>query len=510
MSDATEVVALLTADRAYPAFERLVLGARERVSMGFRIFDPRTTLHSPEARAIGSDWFDLVAHTLSRGVAMDIVISDFDPIVRPDYHQRATRCVRQLLAAGEVSGRPDLLQAQASLHPARVGFLPSLLLWPRARGYLKRTVAELNAKTPAARDRTLSELPLLRGLLRRDGSGMVSMRQSLPRLAPVTHHQKLAVVDGQGVYIGGLDLNNRRFDTAEHDRPAEETWHDTQVLIHGPVGKAAQAHLRSFRAVTHGAAPPEAPGLLRTISRARRRPALLLSPLPVLAELAQAHSAQVEQSSKLIYLETQFMRDTTLARTLARRAGAEPGLNLIVVLPAAPDDVAFENSGGRDARYGEYLQAKCIDILMRGFGDRVFFGSPGQHRKASTRSRATIYGAPLIYLHSKVSIFDTRAAIVSSANLNGRSLNWDTEAGVMLEDEAAVLDLRGQCFAQWLGGPVPSDFSDPETAVAAWRARARQNIRRPPEDRRGFILPYASGPARRFGRSLPGIPEEMV
>jgi phosphatidylserine/phosphatidylglycerophosphate/cardiolipin synthase-like enzyme len=511
MGAQTHVTPLLTAEQAFPAFETMVLEAQDHVTLSFRIFDPRTTLRSPGGRTIGRDWFDLLVYTLARGVALDIVLSDFDPIVRPDYHARATRCFRMILAAGEMSGRSDLLTVATSLHPARVGYLPSLALWPKAHGLLKRTVAELNAKTPAARDRALSELPLLDPYLTRDKAGEVALRRGkLPRLTPVTHHQKLAVADGEVLYIGGLDLNDRRWDTPRHERPAEETWHDTQLLLRGEVARLADVHLRSFRRVTAGDAPPETPGLLRTISRARRRPALLMSPLAVLGEIEAAHRDQVKASSGLIYLESQFFRDTGFARALARRARAEPKLTLVVILPAAPDDVAFEDNSGIDARYGEYLQAKCIDILQRAFGPRVFFGSPGQQRAARRGGRSTIYGAPLIYLHAKVSIFGERAAIVSSANLNGRSFNWDTEAGVMLDEPEQVRDLRARCFAHWLSAPVASAFSDPVRAVDTWRARARENIAKSPEDRVGFLLPYASGPARRFGRSLPGIPEEMV
>lgn len=506
-----EVTPLLTAEEAYPALERMFLSARERVSVGFRIMDPRTDLHSPEALEIGRDWFDLIVHTLARGVALDIVVSDFDPIVRPDYHARATRCRRIILAAGEVSGRPDLLQVASSLHPARVGFLPALALWPKTSKLLRKTASDLNAQTPASRTRALSEMPLLDRYLTQDAEGRVRLRRGrLPRLTPVTHHQKLAVADGEVLYIGGLDLNDRRWDTTDHDRPARETWHDTQLLVRGEVARMGEVHLRSFRGVTQGAVPPETPGLLRTLSRARRRPALLMSPLPVLGEIEAAHRAQLKASGGLVYLESQFLRDTGFARALARRARAEPNLALIVILPAAPDDIAFRGNSGMDARYGEYLQAKCIDMLQRAFGDRAFFGSPGQLRAADGPGRQTIYGAPLIYVHAKVSIFEERAAIVSSANLNGRSFNWDTEAGVMLQDRDQVRALRDRCFAQWLSTPVDAAFRDPARAVAAWRTRARENIRKAPGDRLGFLLPYASGPARRFGHSLPGIPEEMV
>ncbi|MGB3691012.1 MAG: phospholipase D-like domain-containing protein [Jannaschia helgolandensis] len=506
-----ESTPLLTASQGFPALERLFLNAESRISLGFRIFDPRTRLHSPEARTIGKDWFDLIVHTLKRGVEIDLVLSDFDAIVRPDYHQRATRCVRLALAAAEVAGHPERLRASASLHPARIGWLPSLALWVRARGFLLRTGVELNALSPAARTRRLSELPQLRPYFIEGDERKVTLKSlKLPRLCPVSHHQKVAVADGNTLYIGGLDLNDRRYDTPDHNRPASETWHDTQLLIRGPVAAQTEAHLANFRDVTYGAPPVDAPDLLRTISRRRKTLPTFMSPLPVLSELAEAHAARARAATGLIYLESQFFRDTSFARLLARKARRTPALSMVLILPAAPDDIAFKNNSGSDAKYGEFLQAKCVSILRKAFGDRLFIGSPAQRRKAEENSRATTYGAPLIYLHAKVSIFDDTAAIVSSANLNGRSFRWDTEAGVTLTDPAHIEDLKTRCISHWLDGPVPEAFLDPKRAVDAWWARAHANARRAPEDRDGYILPYASAPARRFGRNLPGIPEEMV
>jgi phospholipase D1/2 len=113
----------------------------------------------------------------------------------------------------------------------------------------------------------------------------------------------------------------------------------------------------------------------------------------------------------------------------------------------------------------------------------------------------------LVYVHSKVSIFDDQTAIVSSANLNGRSLRWDTEAGMMLTDQKDVTALMSRCFQHWLPG---HDQPHLEKTVKLWRKRAHENAQTPPEDRHGFILPYPIAPGRRFGRNLPGVPEEMT
>ena len=503
---------LLTAEQAFPEFERQFLAARSEISLGFRIFDPWTKLHSDEAQAIGETWMDLIAHTLARGVRVSIVISDFDAVLRPKMHRQTWASIRALTAAGELSGRPELLDCHASMHPARVGVVPRLIFWPGTFFMVRGYAEEVNADPKADSDRVLSEVPFLRRQLRRIRNKLAARLWPVPVLVPVSHHQKLAVFDREMLYIGGLDLNDRRYDTPKHRQFAEQTWHDTQVLLSGPEAKDAWTHLHSFEAVTQGdKPPPKLPNLLRTISRRRRFGAFRMSPVPCVTELAAAHDAASSATEKLIYLETQFFRDRHFARTLARAARKNPELKVILILPAAPDDVAFENSDSGDARYGEYLQAKCVDILRKAFGNRIFIGSPAQQRPSNRDDRSQIYGAPLVYLHAKVSIFDDSTAIISSANLNGRSLRWDTEAGVRLNNNAEVAELKRASFRHWLGEEeLDKRFFDTNTALEAGRDRARQNVRSQPEDRIGFILPYTSRPARRFGRRFPGIPEEMV
>ncbi|MFC6587004.1 hypothetical protein ACFQDZ_07085 [Sulfitobacter pacificus] len=58
---------LITAQEAYPRLEALFLDAKERIDMGFRLFDPSTRLLSERARAVGDTWTDLFLHTLKRG-----------------------------------------------------------------------------------------------------------------------------------------------------------------------------------------------------------------------------------------------------------------------------------------------------------------------------------------------------------------------------------------------------------------------------------------------------------
>ena len=535
---------LLTASEAYPAFERAVLRSQTEIWASFRIFDPMTRLRSPEARAVGETWWDLLVHTLRRGVSINIVLSDFDPVARPSLHRGTWSSLRKLWAAAEAAGPGAApLRARAALHPAVTGLLPRAACWPQATLCVHRTARWLNAQEPERRAAALRDMPGLRDFLRQNGDGRVRARRwGMPRLHPATHHQKLAVFDRRRLYIGGLDLDERRWDTPEHDRPGDETWQDLQLMVEGPVVAEAQAHLESFLDVTAGRAePPPQKLLLRTMSRPRPWAIAGFGPETVSQEILDAHVMLAGRARKLIYLESQFFRDTRLARRLARAGRENPDLGLILILPAAPEEVAFGRVWGLDTRYGEHLQARCLRILDEAFGPRLFVGGAAQPRQhprdrgglpaqsgpegkdgpeefsgedppeapPEGAGRGVLRGAPIVYIHAKVSVFDD-AAIVSSANLNGRSMRWDTEAGVYLTNPLDVIRLRDRVMRHWLPPDPDLRYFDPTQAVAMWRLLALRNARLSPDRREGFILPYDIDAAERLGRSVPGVPEAMV
>jgi phospholipase D1/2 len=507
---------LLTAAEAFPAFERAVLSARREVWGSFRIFDLDTRLRSSEARLIGETWFDLMVHTLKRGVRVRVVLTDFDPVVRPRLHALTWRSVRQFSGAREIAGPRADLDIVPSLHSARTRLLPRLAVAPLALWTLRKGCRWLTGLTPDQRAAMLRDLPGLARYVKVLGDGSVAPRYlSVPELFPATHHQKLAVIDRRKLYIGGIDLNERRYDTPAHDRPGRETWQDVQMMLEGEVAEEAQAHLESFLSSVDGRSdPPPTRQLLRTLSRRRRRSRVQFGPKPVLRQILDRHRLLIRRSRRLIYLETQFLRDRSVTRALVDAARANPDLGLILILPAAPEEVAFSASDDLDFRYGEFLQARCLRKVRGAFGTRAFIGTAAQPRPAARRysgsSRDRLRGAEIVYIHSKVSIFDDTAAIVSSANLNGRSLHWDTEAGVILSAQADVAALRRKVFAHWLPEDAGEAFFDSRSAVASWRRLAIRNARREPAEREGFVMPYDLKAAEAFGVNLPAIPEEMV
>jgi phosphatidylserine/phosphatidylglycerophosphate/cardiolipin synthase-like enzyme len=509
---------LVTAAEAYPALERAFLAAEREIIAGFRVFDLKTRLRSDEGLAIGVTWFDLVIHTLRRGVALRVVLSDFDPVARPRLHRATWRTVRMFWAAAELAGPKARLTVVPSMHSAVAGFWPRLMFWPLVQSRLLRVSGWLRRLVGTHRVAALREMPGVRQMLAAKDALPRPRLFSLPPLYPATHHQKLAVFDRRRLYIGGLDLDERFYDTPDHQLPGHETWHDVQLMVEGPVAEDAQAHLELFLAeiagdVDLGEPAPERDGLrfVRTLSRRRGRGSWRsIAPDQAVAEIEAAHRDAIGTAERLIYIETQYFRDRRLARRLANEARQKPELKMILILPAAPDDVAFEGATGLDARLGEFLQAKCLRILRRGFGRRLFVGGAAQPRRTRAKGRAQLKGAPLIYIHAKVSIFDDHRAIVSSANLNGRSLRWDTEAGLIINRPEEVVRLRRRLMDHWLPKGASEAFHAPDRAVAAWWALAARNAKLPPEERRGFLLPYDLRQAEVFGRAFPLVPDEMV
>ena len=512
-SGVEEVTVMLTGEETFPAMEKAFLEAEREIWASYRVFDLSTRLRSAEGKEIGETWFELLVHVLGKGVAVNIVLSDFDPILGQSYHAMSWRTRKAFAAAREIAGSGARLKVANAQHPARVGMLPRLLLWPAIAYKLHELANDLNALDPHLRRGQLRIRPGLVRWLRQKEDGTVRARVAVPpTLVPGTHHQKMAVFDRSLLCIGGLDLDERRFDTKGHHERRDRTWHDVQLFCRGPVVAEAQEHLETFLDVTAAvSAPPRAERLLRTLSGRRSFVAPFLGPKPLVSELAEAHRRAVHSARETIYLETQFFRDRALADELAKAAAARPDLGLILILPAAPETVAFVDDVSSDARYGEYVQVKCIDTLTEAFGDRAAFCSPVKPKRAEdSNGRDTLAGSSIIYVHAKVSIFDDTSAIVSSANLNGRSLYWDTEAGVRLDRRDHVEALRRRTWAHWLAEDADPELFDVSGAALRWRRLAAQNQSAEPANRDGFLVPYDLEAARRIGRNLPFVSERMV
>lgn len=110
-------------------------------------------------------------------------------------------------------------------------------------------------------------------------------------------------------------------------------------------------------------------------------------------------------------------------------------------------------------------------------------------------------------MHSKTTIIDGEEAIVGSANLNGRSLRWDTETAVHWRDTKTVRELQTKLWDPHFGETTDLDAPDPHRR---WSARAEENVVLPPGQRKGFIMPYNLEAAAKTAKFRFWVPTNMV
>jgi phosphatidylserine/phosphatidylglycerophosphate/cardiolipin synthase-like enzyme len=544
------VVPLIEAADMYPMLEELVLDAASSVWMSFRVFDPETATRSERARALGLDtWVSLIRHTVRKGVEVRILLADFEPVLADYLHAGSWHTFQRVrdIAAGLDEQDRERLQLIVIQHEGEIGWCWRQLLRPLLRGRIRKVVEKL-LRRGTCDDGGLDTRPgLWRHLAWEDGRPTRWKAAPPPRLWPATYHQKFVVIDGARTIIGGLDLDERRWDDRRHRRRANQTWHDISALIEGPAAEDAARHfgrlwkreLPRYREIvkewTSGcgrelmldpltdipmvAAVPEVPGaaatvqLVRTLSRHSPSP-FATGPRHGVREIKAAHRKIIQSARNLLYIEAQFFRSDEAAGWIEQALRANPGLEVIILIANAPEEIAFEGQTENLAhRHGEHLQARALGRLLRKAGpQRIGLFTLAKHEPVKPseekfeETRGTAFGSGLIHIHSKLLIADDDACLLSSANINGRSFDWDTELGfIWRQQDGAIGEFRRRLWWQLFGGCLPDQLS-----LEGWHDVARFNSAAEPRDRQGFVLPYQLGRARRFSRPYFFIPDDLV
>lgn len=537
---------LIDAEEAFPAMERLALSARENLHLAFRIFDPATRLRSAEAGERGLEsWADLLIDRAREGVTVRLWINDFDAVIGNKLHRgswaNAGRLADRLIELPELSDRVDLV---VTVHEGQFGHAARWAFWWPVR----RRIAKMIDGDDG--ERAIEESPGLLEALERSSNKVRVVTTPPIRMWPVTHHHKLMIADSRRAILGGLDINERRYDSSQHEQPAHQTWHDTSIQIEGALAVDCDRHFRTlwnrevkrFNAeldrhrdlgndvvAKRFARVDEAPlactdpsdedagadgegkgQIVRTVTIRRSSP-FAMAPGRVRHDIQDAYERLFKTAEELIYVENQFLRHRKTLRVLGRRLREQPSLEAIVLLPHAPDDVAFEDHRDLDARHAEWLQSRTIDELREAGGDRIGFFSLVRDRPLEANDdvgpRGRAYGSGIIYIHSKLVIVDDRHAMIGSANLNGRSLLMDTEIALVWSQERSVRELRQRLWKAHFKGEPPNEGATP---LQAWRQTAERNARVAPNERQGFVVPHKTSEARRFGRWVWFVPDRFL
>lgn len=516
--------------------ERAILEASKSVRLSLHIFSPRTNTRSQQAHERKLlNWGELIADALERGVKVHILINDFDPVGVFDLHAQAwermeflNEAIRDLNSAALAR-----LKVLVAVPGGQTGYVIRSLIWPAVWKMQRQAIARFNEN-----DRAMP--PGLRKANKAPLSAWPPRRNFTQAL-----HQKFLVCDDKVAIVGGLDVDERRFDDLAHRREGEQTWHDVSVQTGETEARQLAAHFhRSWRWVAqHGtsfadqylAASPDcriafehangkhlhrrarrianAKGPVVTTMGAPHVGAFNFGPSRHDRSLELAHYDLINGAKNLIYIETQYFRSTAMRDALIARMGSNPDLHTIVLLPGAPDVVAYENDRSAVHRYGEWLQMRALERLSQLFPERFgAFCLTNERDHQEIGERDALHGKAMVYIHSKVIVADDKAAIVSSANLNGRSLEWDYEAGVYARDPAFAEELRSRLWRNHLvehAAQITPDMGASDL-MALWRQAANEREAKAQDTARVGIVAYPIERTKRFSKRHLLIPQQMV
>jgi phospholipase D1/2 len=285
-----------------------------------------------------------------------------------------------------------------------------------------------------------------------------------------SHHQKIVVVDDNIAFAGGFDLAKGRWDTPAHapgdprrqdDGVIYPPFHDVQVMVEGEAAAAlGVVARRRWRGATGQELVAPEPGRLDAW------PAGLAPDLEnVMVGISRTEpeyqsGAQVDEVKNLyldviaaarssLYIENQYLTATAIGEALAARLQEKKGPEVVMVLPR-------ECSGWLEETTMGVLRARLLQQLR--MSDRhgrlkVFF----PHRSD--------LGDRLISVHSKVMVADGVLVRIGSANLNNRSMGFDTECDLCIEAAGneetarAIVGFRNRLLAEHLG-TSPKEIGD--------------------------------------------------
>jgi phosphatidylserine/phosphatidylglycerophosphate/cardiolipin synthase-like enzyme len=293
-----------------------------------------------------------------------------------------------------------------------------------------------------------------------------------------SHHQKAIIIDDAIAFCGGGDIGPDRWDTPQHldDDPRREktrrkhghsendfdSRHEVMGLVEGAPAKALGVLFRERWARCTGDTPPEPPKVrpvwpsqvkaqFNAVEIGLSRTQGAWKDHPEVREVERLHLESIAQARRCIYMENQYYTSPLIAGALARRLAEPDGPE--VVLIGTEHSPSFFDQATMDR-----TRVRFIESLRR--ADR--------HGRFRAYSPVTTLGR-IIIVHAKLTIVDDRLLRIGSANINNRSMGFDTECDLSFEaagrsgtgNRAQIVRLRTRLLAHWLG----CDEAIVETAI---------------------------------------------
>jgi phosphatidylserine/phosphatidylglycerophosphate/cardiolipin synthase-like enzyme len=283
------------------------------------------------------------------------------------------------------------------------------------------------------------------------------------------HHEKLVIVDGEVVFVGGIDLTalgGDRFDTNDHLMRGSLGWHDVSSRVRGPAVADVAAHFDARWREVAGEhveeTPPPAPAGEVELQVVRTVPEKIYDFLPQGDfRILEAYTRALRSARKLVYLESQFLWSAQVVEILASKLREPPSddFRVVVLLPAKPNN-------GADTTRGQ------LGVLAG--------ADNGAARFLATTISARSGGltGPL-YVHAKIAIVDDAWLTVGSANLNEHSFFNDTEMNVVTCDPTVARETRLRLWAEHLERSVEEVSGEPVRVIdELWRPIASEQLER--------------------------------
>lgn len=275
------------------------------------------------------------------------------------------------------------------------------------------------------------------------------------------HHMKLLVIDDKVAFCGGIDMTVGRWDTRDHldnDKRrrspmgfAQGPWHDATTCLSGKVAATLGelARIRWEHATkeklekVETASDPWPDGLdadFRDVEIGIARTLPEYEGQAQVCEIEAAKLAMIAAAKTYIYIESQYFASRVIAEAIAARLREPDGPEIVVINPQGAEG---------------WLEAKAMDSarirLMK------LAREADRHGRFRLLYPVNDERTP-IYVHAKIMIIDDRILKLGSANLNNRSMGYDTECDVIIEAPEGRDDIarqiafhRNELLAEHLG-----------------------------------------------------------
>jgi phospholipase D1/2 len=263
-----------------------------------------------------------------------------------------------------------------------------------------------------------------------------------------SHHQKVAIIDGQIAFMGSADICQDRWDgsahvardplrVSRHEQPYKP-YHEVQAVFDGAASRSlvelfadrwryATGQELDLSQVIAPEAPDDAP--FASLPVTLRMPAARVGfsrTVPAGVDREQVHEIRdlymhaIHEAKRLIYIETQYVtscgvRDALVARM---KETHKPKLDIVLVLPHKPEKFKEEVTIGGP-------QAAVLDEIVQAAKDGGH--ALGLYNVATPDDTSPDAPPIYVYIHSKLMIVDDVFFTMGSANLANRSMTVDSE-----------------------------------------------------------------------------------